>query len=169
LQGTSSNVFAAACEPIPASNTSNSAALALPELYAELISPGATDVPESAIFAQYPNPFRNYPSSTLVANQPSLELVDGGVSVAFQGNPIWPFLHRPEVDVLIVNDNSADTATNYPNGTEIYNTYVVSQAAGLTRMPVIPDADVFVAKGFNKNPTFFGCNTPDTLTIIWLP
>lgn len=71
--------------------------------------------------------------------------------------------------MLIVNDNSADTATNYPNGSEIYTTYLLSQAEGLTRMPVIPDADTFVADGLNLSPTFFGCDDPDVITIVYLP
>ena len=73
------------------------------------------------------------------------------------------------VDVLIVNDNSADTATNYPNGSEIYNTYQQAQLQGVGRMPVIPDADTFVADGLNLRPAFFGCNDDTVLTIVYLP
>lgn len=165
--GTSSNVFAAACSAVPANMTAEASSLSLVENLAFLTAPGAPGVPEEALFGLYPNPFENFPSSSHIAAQKTLELVDGGVGVAFQGNPIWPFLHR-DIDVLIVNDNSADTAGNFPNGSEIIHTYQAAQAAGLTTMPVIPSPDVFVAQHLNQKPTFFGCNTNDTLTIIYI-
>ena len=101
-----------------------------------------------------------------MANQTELDLVDGGE--ALQNNPIWPLLHR-SVDVIIVNDNSADTSTNYPNGTEIYTTYQQATAQGLTRMPVIPPVATFIAEGLNVRPTFFGCNDTSKTTIVYLP
>lgn len=55
---------------------------------------------------------------------------------------------------MIVNDNSADTSDNFPNGTEILSTYVQSLNVGLTKMPVIPSVDTFVNQGLNKRPTF---------------
>lgn len=168
--GTSSNVFGAICSPLPAMNSTNATNPAtLVEDFAELVAPGQPGVPESAIFGLYPNPFHNYPSSSLVSAQPTLELVDGGVGVAFQGNPIWPFLHRDDVDVIIVNDNSADTLYNFPNGSEILHTYEAAVAAGLTRMPVIPSVATFVSEGLDQKPTFFGCNTNDTATIVYIP
>ena len=118
-------------------------------------------------FAIYPNPFYNYAQSSIVASQEDLYLVDGGE--ALQNNPIWPFLHRPLVDVLIVNDNSADTSANYPNGSEIYTTYQRATDEGLTRMPVIPDVTTFLANGLDTRPTFFGCNDPNVITIVYLP
>ena len=118
-------------------------------------------------YAAYPNPFYNYSSSTLVAAQTELHLVDGGE--ALQNNPIWPFLHRPTVDVLIVNDNSAYTSANYPNGSEILTTYTQAVAAGLTRMPAIPPVSTFLSEGLNVRPTFFGCNNPNALTVVYLP
>ena len=166
--GTSSNVFGAVCGPIPAANSTAVSALTLVENLAELVAPGLPGVPESAIFGLYPNPFHNYPASSLVSAQPTLELVDGGVGIGFQGNPIWPFLNRENVDVIIVNDNSADTLYNFPNGSEILHTYQAAAAAGLTRMPVIPSVATFVSEGLNQKPTFFGCNTNDTVTIIYM-
>ena len=169
ILGTSSNVFGSVCGPVPAANTTEASSLALVENLAELTAPGQPGVPESAIFAPYPNPFQNFPSSTLVAAQSTLELVDGGVGVAPQGDPIWPFINRPGIDVIIVNENSADTAYNFPNGSEIVNTYNAAQAAGLTRMPPIPPVATFVSQQLNQKPTFFGCNSPDAATIIWIP
>lgn len=36
-------------------------------------------------------------------------------------------------------------------------------------MPVIPPVATFVSEGLNKRATFFGCNSMDTLTIVYLP
>jgi lysophospholipase len=166
--GTSSNVFGAICSAIPAANTTAASSLALVEDFAELVAPGQPGVPEMDLFGLYPNPFYKFPSSSLVSAQKTLELVDGGVGIGYQGNPIWPFLHR-DVDVIIVNDNSADTVDNYPDGTEIFHTYEAAVAAGLTRMPVIPPNTTFVAEHLNQKPTFFGCNTDETATIIFIP
>ncbi|KAJ9612932.1 hypothetical protein H2200_002873 [Cladophialophora chaetospira] len=167
--GTSSNVFGSICSAVPAENSTAVSALTLVEDLAEIVAVGHPGIPESEIFGLYPNPFHNYPSSALVSAQPTLELVDGGVGVAYQGNPIWPFLHREDVDVIIVNDNAADTQYNFPNGTEILHTYQAAIAAGLTRMPVIPSVATFVSEGLNQKPTFFGCNTNDTATIVYIP
>lgn len=71
--------------------------------------------------------------------------------------------------VLIVNDNSADTSNNFPNGSEILSTYVQAQANGLTRMPFIPSVATFISEGLNKRPTFFGCNNNNVMTIVYLP
>lgn len=166
--GTSSNVFASACSAVPANKTAGITALSLVQNLAYLTAPGAPGIPEDALFGRFPNPFQGLSSSPLVAQESILDLVDGGVSVAFQGDPIWPFLHR-DVDVIVVSANSADTKGNFPNGSEIYNTYQVASAAGLTRMPVIPNPDVFAAKGLNTKPSFFGCNSADTATIVYIP
>ena len=166
--GTSSNVFAAVCSAIPANKTAAATALSLVENLAYLAAPMTPGVTEMQIFGLFPNPFASLPTSPRVSAQPTLELVDGGVGVNYQGNPIWPFLHR-DVDVIIVNDNSADTPTNFPDGTEIYHTYLAASAAGLTKMPVIPPNTTFVAEHLNQKPTFFGCNTPKTATIIYIP
>lgn len=166
--GTSSNVFGAVCSAVPAENTTATSTLALVEDMAELVAPGAAGLPEMDIFGLYPNPFHAFPASSLVAGQETLELVDGGVGTAPQGNPIWPFLHRA-VDVILVSANSADTAANFPNGSEIQNTYFAAEKEGLTRMPAIPSADVFVSEHLNQKPTFFGCDTAETVTIIFIP
>lgn len=120
------------------------------------------------IFGVFPNPFYRSPQSPSVRGLPQLSLSDGGLTL--QNNPIWPFI-QPErnVDVLIVNDNSADTSDNFPNGTEIRQTYANAQAFGLTKMPFIPQVSVFVAQGLNKRATFFGCDEPNTVFIIYLP
>ena len=97
-----------------------------------------------------------------------LLLLDGGFSD--QVNPIWPFIvDSRAVDVLVVNDNSADTEDNFPNGTSIHQTYVQAQVAGLRKMPFIPEAAVFVEQGLNTRATFFGCDEEDTTLMVYLP
>ncbi|TKA81941.1 hypothetical protein B0A55_01944 [Friedmanniomyces simplex] len=142
--GTSSDVFYAACGVIEPANSTSSSALAnvLEGLVDQAHKPLFTD-----LFGIYVNPFYKYPH-----------------------NPIWPFIQPSRsVDVLIVNDNSADTADNFPNGTELRQTYLNAQAAGLTKMPFIPDVSTFVSQGLNKRATFFGCNETDTTFLVFLP
>ena len=120
------------------------------------------------LYAIYPNPFYQYQSSTSVSFQRNLTLVDGGETE--QNNPLFPLLQPARnVGVILVNDNSADTSTNYPDGSQLYQTYTQAQLAGLTRMPVIPTSSIFIAEGLNIRPTFFGCNDPTKITIVFLP
>ena len=119
-------------------------------------------------YAIYPNPFYNYVHSSLVSGQKNLTLVDGGESL--QNNPLFPLLQPSRsVNVILVNDNSADTSANFPDGSELYQTYMQAQKAGLTKMPVIPPSSTFISKGYNIRPTFFGCNDASKITIIYLP
>lgn len=130
--------------------------------------PKSEGFPRHELYATFPNPFYKSLTSALVETQPELYLVDGGDGN--QNNPIWPFLQPARnVDILIVNDNSADTDDYFPNGTEILHTYVQAQAAGLTRMPFIPSVSEFVGKGLNKRAAFFGCDDSKKLTIVYLP
>lgn len=163
--GTSSNLFSENCISDPSAESSNTEMAALEAFLISVIA----DV-DSEEFAVYPNPFYGYSGSPLVSARTELYLVDGGLSN--QNNPIWPFIQPAranDISVLIVNDNSADTANNFPNGTEIYTTYIQAQQAGLSRMPTIPPVSTFVLEGLNKRATFFGCNDDSTLTIIYLP
>lgn len=164
--GTSSNVFVAACDVIPPSNSSTDLGEALEAIVAKDHTPVVQD-----IYAIYRNPFYNYSGSPLVSSQTQLDLVDGGVAtVNGQNDPIWPFIQPARnVSALIVSDNSADTTTNFPNGTEIHETYIQAKLQGLTKMPVIPPVSTFISKGLNTRATFFGCNDSSVITIIYLP
>ncbi|KAF5013293.1 hypothetical protein FDECE_688 [Fusarium decemcellulare] len=167
--GTSSNVFAAACEPVTANNSADAS---LEQNFAALVSQAGSGEPDVSVretFGLFPSPFQGRLESPRVSALSTLELVDGGVGVGYQGNPIWPFLYRSDVDVIIVNENSADTEDSYPNGTQIVNTYKAAVAAGLTRMPPIPPVETFVAKKLNQKPTFFGCHKKNAATIIFIP
>lgn len=131
-------------------------------------SPNPTSV---SLFGLYPNPFYKYQSPTGVhdskddiRSQPFLRLIGGGMS--HQNNPIFPLLQPARaVDVIIVNDNSANT-NNYPNGSEIYTTYLQSLEQGLSRMPYIPPVELFLLNNFQKKAVFFGCHSRDKITII---
>ncbi|KAK0517478.1 hypothetical protein JMJ35_000633 [Cladonia borealis] len=161
ILGTSSDVFNALCTAFPADATgilANFSAL-INETHA------LTFMDE---FAIYPNPFYNYPHSSLVSSQKNLTLVDGGESN--QNNPLFPLLQPSRnINVILVNDNSADTSANFPDGSELYQTYMQAQLAGLTKMPTVPPTSVFLANGYNIRPTFFGCNDNTKITIVYLP
>ncbi|KAL9126624.1 MAG: hypothetical protein Q9175_007886 [Cornicularia normoerica] len=119
-------------------------------------------------YATYPNPFYDYTHSTLVQAQTELTLVDGADS--HQNNPLFPLLQPARtVGVILVNDNSADTSGNFPDGSSLYQTYMQAQLAGLTKMPVIPPPAIFLSEGLNQRPTFFGCNDASKITIVFLP
>ena len=162
--GTSSNVFNELCSALPTpSNSSTSLANDLAAIVADAHVFSARD-----LFAVYPNPFFNYAPSSAVASQQTLYLVDGGE--ANQNNPIFPLLQPARgVDVIIVNDNSADTSDNFPDGSEILTTYQQAQADGLTKMPFIPSVATFAAQGLTKRPVFFGCGDASVITIVYLP
>ena len=160
--GTSSNVFNEACVSVPQPLLSSDIIAALTAIVDKAHEVGTRDE-----YAIYPNPFQNYPRSSLVSTQSELSLVDGGE--AGQNNPIFPFLQPTRgIDVIIVNDNSADS-NNFPDGSEILQTYQQSIGAGLTKMPFIPPVSTFTAQGLNKRPTFFGCDDPAKITIVYLP
>lgn len=160
--GTSSTLFNEACTSIPATTTPSNITS---DLAAIVLA--AHQLTTRDLYAIYPNPFHAYTRSSLISAQSSLALVDGGE--ALQNNPIFPLLQPARaVDVLLVNDNSADS-NNFPNGSEILTTYTQSLTAGLTKMPFIPPVATFLAQGLNKRPTFFGCDDPSKLTIVYLP
>jgi lysophospholipase len=170
IMGTSSNIFTEVCTQQNSLDATNlTIIMAEATLGKGKVSVGDTDVPYRDLFAVYPNPFRGWPSANLVKDHQELRLTDGGLTD--QNNPIWPFIQSARagtVDVLFVNDNSAD-AQHFPNGSKIYNTYVQAQSRGLTRMPTIPKTDEFVRRKYHQSATFFGCYEPKVLTIIYLP
>jgi len=166
--GTSSNLFFVLDNISPCAPPSNASNVLVTDV-SQYIT-GIRTVATADLYAQYQNPFYKSRGSPLVEHTPTLSLVDGGTTG--QNNPIWPFIQANGtrgVDVLLVNDNSADTSANYPDGAELRQTYVEAQAAGLTRMPAIPASAVFLAQGLNRRPTFFGCDCATALTVVYLP
>jgi lysophospholipase len=108
--GTSSNIFSAICEVLaPANSSADPLANVLEGIISLVHNPVFED-----LFGLYRNPWYNYKRSSRVSDDKELLLVDG--SFSNQNSPIWPFIvnERP-ADVLIVNDNSADTEDNFPD------------------------------------------------------
>ena len=168
--GTSSNVFSEVCisAPDPDSGVST-----ITKTVIDILDE-VHEILTSDLYAEYRNPFFGYRSPTGFVNsannisaQSTLSLTDGGISG--QDNPIFPFLlPARNVSALIVNDNSGDS-NNYPDGASMVATYVQSFNHNYTRMPFIPPVTTFVAEGLNKRATFFGCDDPSKVTIVYLP
>ena len=132
----------------------------VPQELVELVFPS-----NKSTFAQYPNPFYNFSSSPAVSEYHDLQMVDGGLlntDVA-----IWPLLYR-NLDTLFVSDNSNDN-NNYTNGTDMYSTYLRAQLYGLSQMPPIPDPKTFLEHGFENRNLFYGCNSTEYMTIVYMP
>ncbi|KAH7379970.1 lysophospholipase [Cadophora sp. MPI-SDFR-AT-0126] len=121
----------------------------------------------SDLFAAWPNPFYNLSSAPLVKSQATLSMVDGGESG--QINPIFPMLlPQRNISVIIVSDNT-DGNNNYPSGKEMHATYLAAQAAGLTKMPFVPESSVLLAANKTSGPVFFGCGDKTKATVVWMP
>lgn len=171
ILGTSSTLFNEAClsAPTPVNGSSD------PFESAAAFLDGVHEISTEDLYAIYKNPFHEYTSSSATINsadnipaQESLSLVDGGESS--QNNPLFPMLQPARnISAIIVNDNSADTKSHWPNGSEILTTYTQALSAGLTRMPFIPSVETFIEKGYNTRATFFGCGDKSKITIIYLP
>ncbi|KAK8209794.1 lysophospholipase [Phyllosticta capitalensis] len=159
--GTSSSLFNLAC--IPADVNATEIGTLLYEILIKVHEAATKD-----LFGVFPNPFYEYTTSSDVSAQDTLYLVDGAESG--QNIPLWPLIQPARgIDVIFANDLSADTDYNWPNGTEILQTYTTATAEGLTTMPQIPSVDTFLSEGLNTRPVFFGCNDADVITIIYLP
>lgn len=169
--GTSSALFNDACQMLPQpKNNTDSLADTLSAVVAHVHNFAAED-----LYSRFKNPFYEWQSPTGVhdpnndfTSHEYLHMVDGGE--AMQNNPIWPFIQPARnVDVIIANDNSADTKHSFPNGSEILATYQQSVNRGLTRMPFIPPVEEFMEKGMDRKAAFFGCGDKSKTTIVWLP
>ena len=156
---TSSNVLIIACALIPGSGASNSPTGLIADLQ-NLVNLARNSAFRDD-YAVYPNPFCDYSESTLISAERELDMTDGGI---INDCALWPLLHR-DVDVAILNDNNADTSTNFPNGSCMLTTYQQALAANLTRMPAVPSLSIFQP----GMPMFFGCNDTSKMTIIYVP
>lgn len=108
-----------------------------------------------------PSPFQGLPwVSRNIRDSDSLKLVDGGEDG--EDVPYEPLI-RPErnLDLVLGFDFSADTGRGWPDGTAIRTTYErmtkTTQGDGVG-FPEVPSESEMVSRGFNKQPTFFGCN-----------
>ncbi|CAN8101408.1 unnamed protein product [Discula destructiva] len=143
--------------------TNISAVADIPSFIVDAITSVLTDLgQDNNDIAQWmPNPFFGFnPSTNPIANTNQLSLVDGGEDL--QNIPLNPLLQPIRaVDVIYAVDSSADTDTNWPNGTALRATYersLVPEIANGTLFPAIPDANTFINLGLNNRPTFFGCD-----------
>lgn len=132
------------------------------------------DWSEDTLFGRVPNPFKGFngtgDETAEVFAVDELYMVDGGIMT--HNDPIAPLLEPArDVSVIFLNDNSADSVDNFPTGQglEDVRNYLQNITRINSRMPTIPDTEVFAAKGLNKRGTFFGCYEPETVTIIYLP
>jgi lysophospholipase len=126
--------------------------------------------------ASWPNPFFQYNAEeNQNANSSIITLVDGGEDL--QNIPLHPLIWSlRDVDVILAVDSSADTPTNWPNGTALVATYersVGNYSTDSAAFPSIPDQNTFINLGLNRRPTFFGCD-PANMTgsgplIVYLP
>ncbi|KIW94373.1 uncharacterized protein Z519_04349 [Cladophialophora bantiana CBS 173.52] len=170
VMGTSSSLFNQAFLILNGTNDTSILANAITKVLAE-INEDNNDV---SLYS--PNPFYQYNIDTNPnADSRTLFLVDGGEDL--QNIPLHPLIQPArKVDVIFAIDSSADTKTNWPNGTSLVATYrrsVNSMFANGTTFPSIPDQNTFVNLGLNSRPTFFGCNltnmTGDAPLIVYLP
>ncbi|KAI9817374.1 MAG: Lysophospholipase 1 [Thelocarpon impressellum] len=122
-----------------------------------------------------PNPFFGYKKETNVnAHSKNLTLVDAGLD---DNIPLDPLIQPVrQVDVILASDSSSDTASRWPNGSALIQTYRRTSDARFQKgipFPPIPDADTILNLGLNTRPTFFGCDAralePGTPLIVWLP
>ncbi|KAH9455027.1 hypothetical protein Pst134EA_033081 [Puccinia striiformis f. sp. tritici] len=136
--------------------------------------------------ALIPNPFYGQRSGLpsgggafVDSNTETLLLADG--AMAQENLPLFPLLQPSRnVDVIIaldatVNGHAFDNPNvdGYPNGTALYQTYLKLQHPDFRNYPFpkIPNSlnNQFIAGGYNKRPTFFGCNMDAGPIIIYLP
>jgi lysophospholipase len=122
---------------------------------------------DNVLFATHPNPFQGSAQSPKDSPPSQLNFVDGDET--HQNIPLWPLMQPVrKVDLIFANNNSADTATNFPNGTELMTIYMQALLVGLP-FPFIPDLNTFVSQGLNVRPSFFGCNETNVPLVIYLP
>ncbi|TLD21419.1 hypothetical protein PspLS_09161 [Pyricularia sp. CBS 133598] len=162
VMGTSSSLFNAILLRIEQNNTGSNHPT-VPEPVAKLLKAlGPTIQAENRDVASWkPNPFFGFHAETAsgIASSTELSLVDGGLDG--QNIPLQPLIQPArKVDVIYAVDSSADTASNFPNGSSILHTFQRSQSqmGNGVQFPAVPDVNSFVNLGLNNRPVFFGCD-----------
>lgn len=163
VMGTSSSLFN---QGILKLNTT-SLSTTIKDLISHFLEKASSDEKDIAVYE--PNPFYKtdvgLPSSVL--KNETLYLCDGGEDL--QNIPLYPLL-QPErkVDIIFAYDNSADTETNWPNGTSMIATFerqFVKQGNG-TLFPYVPDAESMINLNLTSRPTFFGCDAHNLSSLV---
>ncbi|MBW0487391.1 hypothetical protein O181_027106 [Austropuccinia psidii MF-1] len=135
--------------------------------------------------ALIPNPFQGRNTGLTPGSgfddceKKTLLLADGAMEQ--ENLPLFPLLQPSrKVDAILALDSTVNgyTADNpevvgYPNGTSLFRTYLKLQAPEFLNYPYpkIPNTydSSFVAGGYNKRPTFFGCDMDRGPLIVYLP
>lgn len=135
----------------------------IPSAVTDAITNILTDLSEDdEDVAQYePNPFRGWNPTSLnpTVNEDQLSLVDGGEDL--QNIPLHPLIQPIRaVDIIFAVDSSADTSTNWPNGTAMRASYerTTTNITNGTLFPAVPSAETFINLRLNQRPTLFGCD-----------
>ncbi|KAA1089054.1 hypothetical protein PGT21_005312 [Puccinia graminis f. sp. tritici] len=122
-----------------------------------------------------PTPGHGFPDG----ENEELLLADG--ALAQESMPLFPFLQPSRmVDVIMavdsaVNGKSFDNPNEkgYPNGTSLYRTSMKLKQNGYGgyKFPDVPETyqhTTFTDRGYNRRPTFFGCDK-DVPLVVYLP
>lgn len=167
IVGTSSTLFNPSMSPM-IGLLMNGAKVA--PLFQSAIGNDSNDVANYA-----PNPFKNVnyatdDSETSILQSDYLYLADGGEDG--EGIPFVPLLQKNrDLDVVFALDSSADTISNWPDGSSLVSTYerqFSSQGENIA-FPYVPDQETFEALNLNKNPTFFGCDANNLTDLTYVP
>ena len=108
-----------------------------------------------ASYAPWPNPFYEYPSADS-SSRKDLTLVDA--TEVGQAVPFWGLIQPSRTaDLVFAWEDDSSTFYSWNNGTNVRDTYLAAKTANLS-FPIIPPINTIINKGFNRRPTFFGCN-----------
>lgn len=130
---------------------------------------GKLSYAEDDIAAYEPNPFyeNDFGTYNSISTNNTLFLVDGGEDQ--QNIPLYPLIQNArDVDIIFAYDNSADTDSNWPNGTSLVHTYrrQFSKQGKGTPFPYVPSEEIFVKDELNKQPVFFGCDAGNLTSLL---
>ncbi|PLW51758.1 hypothetical protein PCANC_05543 [Puccinia coronata f. sp. avenae] len=163
-------------------------------IYSAADSPKMTEIPsfvqkvvdqfvdEDSWEGKLPNTFQGLGKDGQFQDDQRDMLLMADCGFTLENIPIFPFLQPSrKVDVIFAVDSSADGTDSsdpiqfgYPNGTALHGMYsrTLQPQFREYRMPKIPNPydGSFTKPGYNKRPTFFGCDSnPRTPLIIYLP
>ncbi|KAH9452275.1 hypothetical protein MJO28_008850 [Puccinia striiformis f. sp. tritici] len=129
-----------------------------------------------------PNTFQGLAKDKKFQDNEREMLLMADCALTMENIPLFSFLQPSrKVDVIIAVDSSADgispsdpTQFGYPNGTALHTIYSKTLQPDFSGypMPKIPNPynGSFSEAGYNKRPTFFGCDSdPKTPLIIYFP